>query len=116
MATMTKKELIDRVAGATKVTRVSTKNVIQTFLDNVIVELAKGNRLELRNFGVFEVKGRGARMARNPHTEEKVHVPPKYTVKFKPGQMMKKAVGNNSDAASLDFGDADPKSPTGPER
>ena len=103
MATVTKKELIDRIADATGVKRVEVKSVVQGFLDNVIVELGKGNRLEFRDFGVFEVKQRAARMAQNPKTLERVHVPPKRTVKFKAGHLMKKAL-DDEPAAVLEFG------------
>lgn len=102
MGTVTKKELIDRIAEASGEKRVAVKRVIQGFLDNVIVELGKGNRLEFRDFGVFEVKQRAARMAQNPKTLERVEVPPKRTVKFKPGHMMKKALDEDQ-AAELDF-------------
>ena len=75
MATRTKKELVDRVADLTGNRRIVVKKVIQTFLDQIIDELAKGNRLEFREFGVFETKTRAAREAQNPKTLEKVHVP-----------------------------------------
>ena len=65
---------------------------MQSFLDGVIVELGKGNRLEFRDFGVFEVVSRGARKAQNPKTLEPVRVPPKRTVKFKVGRLMREAV------------------------
>jgi nucleoid DNA-binding protein len=103
MATVTKKDLIDRIADATGEKRVAVKKIVQGFLDNVVVELGKGNRLEFRDFGVFEVKQRAARMAQNPKTLERVSVPPKRTVKFKAGHMMKKAL---DDTAALDFTDA----------
>lgn len=92
MATVTKKELIDRIADATGETRVTVKKIVQSFLDNVIVELGKGNRLEFRDFGVFEIKHRAARMAQNPKTLEPVQVPPKRTVKFKAGRMMQQVL------------------------
>ena len=92
MSTVTKKELIDRIADATGVKRVVVKKIVQSFLDNVIVELGKGNRLEFRDFGVFEVKHRAARIAQNPKTLKKVQVPPKQTVKFKPGRLMKQTM------------------------
>jgi len=92
MATVTKKELIDRIAEATGETRVTVKKTVQSFLDNVIVELGKGNRLEFRDFGVFEIKHRAARMAQNPKTLEPVKVPPKRTVKFKAGRMMQQVL------------------------
>lgn len=92
MATVTKKELIDRIAVSGKIKRVVAKHVVQSFLDAMIIELGKGNRLEFREFGVFEVKHRKARPARNPRTHQQVHVPPKRTVKFKVGRLMKAAL------------------------
>jgi integration host factor subunit beta len=89
MATITKKELIDHIADATGEKRVVVKNVVQTFLESIIVELGKGNRLEFRDFGVFEIKQRRGRVAQNPRTLEPVDVPPRRTVKFKVGRLMK---------------------------
>ncbi|MBA7640929.1 Integration host factor subunit beta [subsurface metagenome] len=65
------------------------KATVQNFLDDIIFELAKGNRLEFRDFGVFETSTRAARVARNPKTLEQVHVPAKRAVKFKMGRLMK---------------------------
>lgn len=87
--TKTKKELVDRVADLTGSKRVVVKKIIQTFLDEIIEELGKGNRLEFRDFGVFETKQRAARIAQNPKTLERVQVPPKRSVKFKTGRLMK---------------------------
>ncbi len=89
MATITKKELIDRISEKTNSKRVVVKRVIQTFLDEIIDELGNDNRLEFRDFGVFECKRRAARVAQNPKTLERVKVPPKRTVKFKVGRLMK---------------------------
>lgn len=89
MATITKKELIDRIADGTGHRRVQVKKVVQQFLDEVVNELGKGNRLEFRDFGVFETKLRKARKAQNPKTLEPVEVPEKRTVKFKVGRLMK---------------------------
>ena len=96
MATVTKKELIDRIADATGEKRVTVKKIVQSFLDNIIVELGKGNRLEFRDFGVFEIRHRAARLAQNPKTLERVEVPSKRTVKFKVGRMMKQALTSGS--------------------
>lgn len=95
MATVTKKELVDRIADATKVKRVDVKSVVQSFLDNIVTELGKGNRLEFRDFGVFEVKHRQARRAQNPKTLQEVWVPAKRTVKFKVGRLMKEVLSDN---------------------
>lgn len=89
MATITKKELIDRIADATDQKRVMIKRVVQMFLDQIVEELGRGNRLEFRDFGVFETKTRKARRAQNPRTLEPVRVPEKRTVKFKVGRLMK---------------------------
>ena len=94
-ATRTKKELVDRVADLTGNKRVMVKKVIQTFLDQIIDELGKGNRLEFRDFGVFETKRRAARIAQNPKTLERVQVPPKRSVKFKTGRLMKMKLQQN---------------------
>jgi len=92
MATITKKELVNRIAERTGQTKVITKDIIQQFLDEIIQELSVGNRLEFREFGVFEVKPRRARRAQNPRTLEKVEVPAKRVVKFKVGRIMRDRV------------------------
>jgi integration host factor subunit beta len=84
----TKKDLIDAVAAKTGMKRTDVKTVVQTLLDQIVEELGKGNRLELRDFGVFEVRERAQREAQNPKTMEKVVVPPKRAVKFKSGRKM----------------------------
>ncbi len=89
MATITKKELIDRIAERTQAKRVIVKCIIQTFLDEITAELCENNRLEFRDFGVFETKARAARIAQNPKTLERVEVPAKRTVKFKMGRLMR---------------------------
>ena len=89
MHTVTKKELVDRIADQTDSKRVVVKKVVQMFLDQIIEELARGNRLEFRDFGVLETKERAARIAQNPKTLQRVNVPPKRTVKFKMGRVMK---------------------------
>jgi integration host factor subunit beta len=89
MSTITKKEVIDRIAENTNTRRAVVKPVVQSFLDEIIDELAKNNRLEFRDFGVFETKMRAARTAQNPKTMEQVQVPAKRNVKFKMGRLMK---------------------------
>ena len=89
MQTITKKEMVDRIADLTRNKRVVVKEILQAFLDEIISELGRGNRLEFRDFGVFESKQRAARVAQNPKTLQRVHVPPKRTVKFKVGRLMK---------------------------
>jgi integration host factor subunit beta len=89
MATITKKELIDKIAETTQAKRVIVKRIIQSFLDEIAAELSRGNRLEFRDFGVFETRTRASRTAQNPKTLERVEVPAKRTVKFKMGRQMK---------------------------
>ena len=96
MSTTTKKELIDRIADETKYKRSDVREIVQAFLDNVITELGNGNRLEFRDFGVFELRDRAPRMAQNPRTLERVPVPARRIVKFKVGRLMKKAVENSA--------------------
>jgi integration host factor subunit beta len=88
MATVTKKDLIERIADAHSCKRIVVKRVIQTFLDEIVNELSNGNRLEFRDFGVFEARTRAPRRAQNPKTLDKVDVPEKRIVKFKVGRVM----------------------------
>ena len=110
MRTITKKELVNRIAERSTVTKVVAKDIIQSFLDSIIEELAAGNRLEFREFGVFETKERAARRAQNPRTLEKVSVPAKRIVKFKVGRMMRERVSGESDGSV----DATPPQPATP--
>ena len=115
MATITKKELIDRIADGTGHRRVQVKRVVQQFLDEIIAELGKGNRLEFRDFGVFETKLRKARRAQNPKTLQPVDVPEKRTVKFKVGRLMKQKLSDLTGASIDDeAGDVD-EMPEGPD-
>jgi integration host factor subunit beta len=98
MSTVTKKELISRIAENTQAKRVLVKRIIQAFLDEITAELCKNNRLEFRDFGVFETRTRAARVAQNPKTLDRVDVPAKRTVKFKTGRLMKE----NLSAASAE--------------
>jgi integration host factor subunit beta len=108
MATVTKKELIDRIADTTNQRRVQVKRIVQQFLDQIVHELGKGNRVEFRDFGVFESKLRKARKAQNPKTLEPVAVPEKRTVKFKVGRLMKQKLGElGGIAVDDDGGDVD---------
>ena len=106
MKTITKKELVHRIADKTGNTKVVAKEIIQSFLNAIIDELAEGNRLEFREFGVFESRERAARLAQNPRTLEKVPVPAKRIVKFKVGRLMRKKV-SGEDVGSISMEDDD---------
>ncbi|BAM04579.1 HU family DNA-binding protein [Phycisphaera mikurensis] len=107
MSTVTKKELIEHIAQATNHKRVIVKQVVQEFLDQVIVELGQDNRLEFRDFGVFEVKLRQPRMAQNPKTLEPVWVPAKRSVRFKTGRQMRHVLAERDAADAPPGGGAD---------
>ncbi len=105
MSTTTKKDLIDKIAEETAQKRTAVKKTVQSFLDNVIRELSEGNRLEFRDFGVFEIRQRAPRIAQNPKTLERVPVPAKKTVKFKVGRLMKMALENENGELVFDLSD-----------
>ena len=88
----TKKEIVKRIAEHTALTQVQTKEVVQRSFDAIIDAIVEEGRIELRNFGVFEVKLRRPRKARNPRTGDKVSVPAKNVVTFKPGRIMEERV------------------------
>ena len=89
---MTKKEIVKTISEEMGETQLRTKEIVQRTFDAIIESLVTEGRIELRNFGVFEVKKRAARNARNPRTGDKVQVPEKYVVTFKPGKEMEARV------------------------
>lgn len=105
--TVTKRELVQRIADRTGQTKVLVRDVIQHFLDEVSTELVRGNRLEFRKFGVFEVRKRPGRLAQNPKTMEKVPVPAKRIVKFKVGNVLRQSVEEQNVALLQALRDAD---------
>lgn len=89
---MTKKDIVLNVAQDSNLKQLDVKRVVQKTLEAIVASLAKGETVELRNFGIFKVKQRKGRTGRNPRTGEKVPVPPKRVVVFKPGLLMKRDV------------------------
>lgn len=89
---MTKKEIVRKISEDIGLTQLKTKDIVQRTLDAIIATLVSEGRIELRNFGVFEVKRRAPRKARNPRTGDKVYVPSKNVVTFKPGKEMEELV------------------------
>ena len=89
---MTKKEIVKQISDKTGLTQLKTKEIVQQTFDAIMETLFAEGRIELRNFGVFEVKRRKARKARNPRTGERVDVPPKSVVTFKPGKEMEEKI------------------------
>jgi nucleoid DNA-binding protein len=89
---VTKKEIVKTISEEIGLTQLKTKEIVQQTFDAIVDALVEDKRIELRNFGVFEVKKRAARKARNPRTGEKVFVPEKFVVTFKPGKEMEERV------------------------
>jgi nucleoid DNA-binding protein len=89
---VTKKEIVKKISEDIGLTQLKTKDIVQRTLDAIILTLVQEGRIELRNFGVFEVKRRAPRKARNPRTGAKVYVPSKNVVTFKPGKEMEELV------------------------
>ncbi len=89
---MTKKDIVKAISDSIGMTQLKTKEIVQKTFEAIIDTLVEEERIELRNFGVFEVKKRAARKARNPRTGERVDVAEKYVVTFKPGKEMEERV------------------------
>lgn len=90
---MTKRDLVVRISQETNLVQQDVLDVVQRTLDYISAAVAKGETVELRNFGVFEVKVRKPRIGRNPNAPEKdVRIPPRAVVKFKPGKEMRDEV------------------------
>ncbi len=129
---MTKKEIVKTISEECGLTQLKTKEVVQKTFEAIIATLVgdSRHRIELRNFGVFEVKKRAARKARNPRTGERVEVAEKYVVTFKPGKEMEEQVllleergvvllegdfGADDDDDDSDDGDSGAASPGSPQ-
>ncbi|GIW96983.1 MAG: hypothetical protein KatS3mg111_0316 [Pirellulaceae bacterium] len=89
---MAKKEIVRTISDQTGLTQQEVKRVVQLTLENIIETLISDGRVELRNFGVFEIKYRRPRKARNPQTGMQVDVPERLVVAFKPGKEMEARV------------------------
>lgn len=99
---MTKKEIVKTISEDIGLTQLKTKEIVQKTFDAIVETLVEDRRIELRNFGVFEVKKRAARKARNPRTGDKVFVPEKFVVTFKPGKEMEERVRELERRANLE--------------
>lgn len=104
---MTKKEIVKQISERLGLPQLKTKEIVQQTFDAIVETLLETGRIELRNFGVFEVKQRKARKARNPRTGDKVDVPPKNVVTFKPGKEMEERVRKLQHLPHLDETDED---------
>ncbi len=89
---MTKKEIVKTISDETGLNQQQIKTIVQKTFDAIVMTLVEEGRIELRNFGVFQVRPRAARKARNPRTGRQVEVPEKFVVTFKPGKIMEQKV------------------------
>ena len=89
---MTKKDIILKVSDETNLKQIDVKKVVQKSFDCIVEALARGEKIELRNFGIFKVKQRKSRIGRNPRTNQVIPVPPRKVVVFKAGLEMKQKV------------------------
>jgi integration host factor subunit beta len=89
---VTKKEIVKTISEEIGMTQLKTKEIVQKTFNAIVETLVEERRIELRNFGVFEVKKRAARKARNPRTGQRVDVPQKFVITFKPGKEMEEKV------------------------
>jgi nucleoid DNA-binding protein len=99
---VTKKEIVKQIAEKVEETQLKIKEIVQLTFKAIVDTLLEEKRIELRNFGVFEVKQRKARKARNPRTGDRVDVPPKNVVTFKPGKEMEELVRNLTDVPAME--------------
>ena len=100
---MTKKDIVKTISEEAGLTQQQTKKIVQKTFDAIVECLVSERRIELRNFGVFEVKLRAARKARNPRTGKQVDVPAKYVVTFKPGKEMESRVAELTEQITQQF-------------
>ena len=91
---MTKKEIVKTISDETGLNQQQIKTIVQKTFDAIVATLVEEGRIELRNFGVFQVRPRAARKARNPRTGRHVEVPEKFVVTFKPGKIMEQKVNS----------------------
>jgi nucleoid DNA-binding protein len=91
---VTKKEIVKTISEETGINQQLIKSIVQRTFDSIVTTLIEDGRIELRNFGVFQVKPRAARKARNPRTGRQVEVPEKFVVTFKPGKIMEQKVNS----------------------
>jgi len=89
---MTKKDIILKVSDETNLKQTDVKKIVQKTFDYMVEALVRGEKIELRNFGVFKIKERRSRTGRNPRTGQVVPVPARKVVVFKPGLEMKQKV------------------------
>jgi integration host factor subunit beta len=91
---MTKAELVEEVARTAELTKKHAELIVNTVFESIVQSLRKGEKIELRGFGSFRIRRRGARIGRNPKTGDRVEVPPKRIPYFKPGKELKELLND----------------------
>ena len=91
---MTKAELVEHVAHSTQLTKKHAELIVNTVFESIVQSLKEGEKIELRGFGSFRIRHRGARIGRNPKTGDRVDVPPKRIPYFKPGKELKELLND----------------------
>ena len=93
---LTKAELVEEVARVTQLTKKQAEEIVNTVFVTIVDSLRTGRKIELRGFGSFRIRNRGARIGRNPKTGDKVEVPPKRIPYFKPGKELKEQLNRQA--------------------
>jgi integration host factor subunit beta len=93
---LTKAELVEEVARVTQLTKKQAEEIVNTVFHTIVDSLRSGRKIELRGFGSFRIRNRGARIGRNPKTGDKVEVPPKRIPYFKPGKELKEQLNRQA--------------------
>ena len=96
---LTKAELVEEVSRVTQLTKKQAEEIVNTVFSTIVDSLRAGRKIELRGFGSFRIRNRGARLGRNPKTGEKVEVPPKRIPYFKPGKELKELINREAEAS-----------------
>src|ERR1700754_321698 len=108
---MTKAELVEDVARAAELTKKDAERLVEIVFESIIETLNQGEKIELRGFGSFRVRERGARRGRNPKTGDPVDIPAKRVPYFKPGKELKELINEDEDARGGDSATADSPDP-----
>jgi integration host factor subunit beta len=112
--TMTKAELVEDVARAAELTKKDAERLVEIVFESIIDTLNQGEKIELRGFGSFRVRERGARRGRNPKTGDPVDIPAKRVPYFKPGKELKELINEDENGAG-GAGEAAPAEPPDPD-
>ncbi len=97
MATITKKHVVEAMTAETGLDRAIVKKIVQSLFTQMIAELERGNRIEFRDFGVFETRTRAPRRGQNPKTLERVEIAARRVVRFKEGRLMRDAINGHAE-------------------